>query len=142
MTKRERLLRAMNGEEVDRIPVAPRIWRYRETFRTPGGTLRNKIVRADAGSEYGISPSIERIEPLIKSAQDIDLLPYLLPEPQRVREHFAMMHAKKQEIGDEGILVYRPSLGVDHIVVEALGVQEALISSTNTAGSRDTASYT
>ena len=190
LTPRERLLRAIAGEPVDRIPIAPRIWRYSlskgttdldlaneldfellelgggglttpfddercdavsglipdvnievvsrrdgaktyytRRFATPGGTLTDAIVRPDPGGAYGIQPSIERIEPPVKSASDVELLRYLLPDPRLIRANFPAVQEREKTIGDRGLIGYRPSRGVDHIVVDSLGIENALISS-------------
>ena len=164
MTSRERLLCAIRGDEVDRIPVSPRIWRYglwkgkselelsRElgfdlfvfgtgglatpfsdsfceltgdlvpnvkiettkrrknsktfvsrTFRTPGGTLHDEIVKPDANREYGISPNHEWLEPLVKSDDDVELIRYLLPEPKLVRRNFPGAHALVRRSGPRAL---------------------------------------
>ncbi|MCD4824114.1 MAG: hypothetical protein K8S55_05865 [Phycisphaerae bacterium] len=188
MTSRERLLAAIDGREVDRIPVSPRIWRYglwkksskialaREfdfdlfefgvgglstplndplcqivkpmlpdvrieirtdrtdqkvtadrTFHTPGGVLHDVIVIPDAGGEYGIGPNPLWLEPLVKTAEDVERLPYILPAPEYVKDNFDSTRELEKQIGDNGLVAFRSGTGVDQIAVDALGVAQAMM---------------
>ncbi|MCK4627221.1 MAG: hypothetical protein KAV00_18050, partial [Phycisphaerae bacterium] len=98
-------------------------------FITQAGTLRDIIVQADPGGEYDISPNHHWLEPLIKTSDDVELLPYLLPEPALVRNKFDSVRRLQDEIGDAGLVAFRPMIGVDNLVVDALGVTNALIAS-------------
>ena len=98
-------------------------------FRTPAGTLNDIIVQPDPGGEYGIDPNHHWLEPLIKTSDDVELLPYLLPDPALVRNKFDSVRRLQDEIGDAGLVAFRPMMGVDHVVVDALGVANALITS-------------
>jgi hypothetical protein len=99
----------------------------RRTFHTPGGVLHDTIVKPDPGGQYGISPNHEWLEPLVKTADDLELLPYLLPDPAYVRQGFAAMHEQEEQIGEEGLVAYRPITGVDQVVVDAVGPVQALM---------------
>ncbi|MCK4626784.1 MAG: hypothetical protein KAV00_15845 [Phycisphaerae bacterium] len=98
-------------------------------FRTPAGTLRDSIVQPDAGVGYGIAPNHEWLEPLVKTSDDVELLPYLLPEPALVRNNFDSVRRLQDRTGDAGLVAFRPMIGVDHLVVDALGVANAMIAS-------------
>jgi len=188
MTSRERLLSAIEGEPVDRIPVSPRIWRYalwkkcsklelarrfdfdyfefgtgplgtplsdvycetvesllpevkidvrkqrqenkteiERTFHTPGGELHDLLVQPDAGGEYGIGPNPEWKEPLVKTDQDVERLAHLLPESRHVKDNFPSAYELEAEVGDAGLAAFRPTVGVDQVVVDALGPARAMI---------------
>lgn len=101
----------------------------RRTFHTPGGVLRDIAVQPDRGGEFGICPNPDWVEPLVKTADDVELLPYLLPDPEFVKEGFSQLRELEQEIGDRGLVANRPTMGVDQFVVDALGPMQALISS-------------
>ncbi len=189
MTSRQRLLAAIDGEPVDRIPVAPRVWRYavskglsevtlprtlghdaivfpgglgnpinsgpaedyaellddvqietrkerqgaktviERTFRTPAGALHDKIVQPDAGGEYGVSPNAEWLEPLVKTAEDAECVPYLLPDARHAKPGLAHAREMEAELGDYGVAALRPTIGIDNLVVDLLGTQGALVAS-------------
>ena len=195
MTSKERLLAAIDGKPVDRIPVSPRVWRFalgknasqvdlarkydfdllycdpgvfnasdqvlmtpvqdilcetsdtklpditvdikkeregkkiraERTIRTPGGILNDIVLIPDTGSEYGINPDPHFLEPLVKNEDDVELLPYLLPRPELVRTRFPVERALERDIGDTGLISFRPTIGVDEMVVNTLGVTQSLI---------------
>ncbi len=99
----------------------------RRKFHTPGGVLKDFIVQPDSGDVYGIGAVQEWKEPIIKKVEDIDLLPYLLPDPCNVEKYMAPKKRLEQEIGEDGLVCFRPAHGVDEVVVDALGVEQALI---------------
>lgn len=185
----ERLLRAMRGEQLDRIPNAPRIaaWLaeylggagpqehlqlaqeveydplycigggprnyiysadgdYRDLDRitvtvtrerqaaadivtreiqTPAGRLRDCYKLGHPGPVYGISPNPYRIEHLLKQPADLEKLRFLMPAP----EADDYLHAARlqEQVGDAMLVELRPTLGADHYLVDALGIDNAMV---------------
>ena len=99
---------------------------YRQ-FHTPGGKLNDVILNPDPGGEYGIKPNHEWLEPLLKTKEDIELLGYLLPDPKYAEANLAAARKLDREIGDRGLVAYRPSTGVDEYALSALGPEQAMV---------------
>lgn len=106
-----------------------RMTRIERTIRTPGGALHDVLMQPDAGVEFGISPNPEWHEPLVKTRADAELLPYLFPDPRRLRPRFADVRRLEAEVGAAGFVAIRPTIGPDHMTVDALGVEQALVAS-------------
>lgn len=98
-------------------------------FHTPAGPLHDIIVKGEPGTEYGVSPNHEWIEPLVKTPADVERLQHLLPAPSLVERCFQQAHNLERAVGETGLVAYRPTVGVDQIVVDALGVERAMIAS-------------
>ena len=189
MTPRQRMLAAIEGNEVDTIPVAPRIWRYcvwkklsdlefarrfgcelivypravinavsdcpaerlgeilpdvkvdlvqrregaatrvERTFHTPAGILHDVYVQPDPGGEYGVAPNCHWIEHLVKTRQDVERIPYLLPPTELVEKNLASTRDFERQMGEAGIVAYRPTVAPDAILVDAMGLENALVAS-------------
>ncbi len=99
------------------------------TFFTPAGKLHDVMIQADGRGEYGISPNPEWREPLVKDVEDIEKLRYLLPHPGKIGPQLEGAKKMEAEIGDMGILAFRPTIGPDNMVLDALGTQRALTAS-------------
>jgi uroporphyrinogen-III decarboxylase len=112
--------------EIDREEIESVI-HARRKFHTPGGVLEDYIVQPMDDETYGVGAVQEWKEPIIKSASDVELLPYLLPDPIHIRDQFPSVHRIEEELGDGGIFSYRPAHGVDEVVVDAIGPENALI---------------
>ena len=56
----------------------------RRTFETPTGPLCDETFLAPPGREYGVSPSPVKREHLIKDADDLERLRYVLPIPRQL----------------------------------------------------------
>lgn len=99
--------------------------RVERRIRTPRGELSDVMLHPRPGREYGISPNPEKIEPILKSEDDLARISYLLPDPRRfAASSYGLIEAA---IGEEGFLEVRPHLGVDHLLVDALGITQSLI---------------
>jgi uroporphyrinogen decarboxylase len=70
------------------------------TFHTPAGPLSDCTRIPPARREYGIDPNPVKLEYLVKSPEDLERLPYLLPEP--VRNYDAYL-AREKTLGDRGL---------------------------------------
>lgn len=98
---------------------------FYRTIHTPAGVLTDRVVKARPGRAYGISPNPEKREPLIKDRSDLDKLRYLLPDPATVS---LGDYADVVEIvGDRGLVEIRPHAGVDHILVDTMRIDNAMI---------------
>lgn len=98
---------------------------YERTFSTPGGRLHDALLQADGGREYGIGPNPEIREPLVKSLADAQLLHYLLPGPQGLGLEW--LAQTEREVGEEALVIFRTSPGVDHAIIDALGFAQAMV---------------
>ena len=97
----------------------------RRIVKTPAGDCSDMMVYPPAGREYGIAPNPEKIEPLIKSEKDLDKVKWLLPEPKR----FSLVNYNiiDDVIGENGMMEVRPHRGVDHLLVDSLGLVNSLL---------------
>jgi len=102
---------------------------YERTIRTPDGPLHDVLIKPDPGGEYGIAPNPEWREPLCKTADDVELLRHLLPDPRFARPSIERTLVLDREVGEAGLVSFRPSPGPDHVVVDALGPEQALVAS-------------
>ena len=188
LSVRERLLRAMRGEELDRIPNAPRIWSWlieylggqgvaehvrlaqempydpmlavggelpnliyadggygrlkdvsvsvtRERgpdfeivarrISTPAGELSDRYKLGDPQSVYGTGSNPHRIEHLVEQRSDLERLRYLMPEPEAA--DFAHVAREEESVRDSALVQVRPSWGVDHDFVDAIGINNCMI---------------
>jgi len=96
----------------------------RRTFHTPAGTLSDAVRIPPAGDVWGISPNPSITEHLVKTAEDLDRLRYLLPP--LIRGHDAY-HRAVEAVGDRGLVelyVYGP---LDCRAGDARGMQQLMI---------------
>lgn len=70
------------------------------TFHTPAGPLSDCTRIPPARREYGISPNPVKVEHLVKSPEDLDRLPYLLPAPARNYDAYL---EREKILGDRGL---------------------------------------
>ena len=192
MTSRERVLKSLNHQEPDKVPIAPRmhLWstevygdynwlrqlklqnefgmdplievsfhspayirqpfsgdytdldgvavdiqvenngdinRVERTFQTPGGILHDVIDLPHRRSRYGLSPSPIIHEPLVKNAEDVDRLPFILPDPSKFnKQNFPEMI---EMIGERGLLEVHPTPGQSAPTMSsAMGMENAMTS--------------
>ncbi|MBN2558835.1 MAG: hypothetical protein JXB33_08795 [Clostridia bacterium] len=95
-------------------------------FHTPAGMLREIMAVPDRSDRaYGIMPNPHLVEPLIKDRSDMEKARYLMIE----RKHFPEPHFLKtvEEVGEEGIVHHRICAGVDDMLVNSLGLVNALM---------------
>ena len=187
LTSRERLLRTIRHEEVDRIAVSPRYfdWLYgtqgcecvlhclwmkeqyahdlmipygpplhnyllnyagpyndlegveaeiqtqragealkvRRRFKTPAGELTAARSVSLPGS-VSVFPHIS--EPLVKDREDLEAIGYLLQPPDQVV--IADIPLLRRLVGDDGLLTVYAAHGPDQFLMDAVGVEAALLS--------------
>jgi uroporphyrinogen decarboxylase len=70
------------------------------TFHTPAGPLSDCTRIPPARREYGISPNPVKLEHLVKSPEDLDRLPYLLPRPVVNYDPYL---GREKALGDRGL---------------------------------------
>ena len=97
---------------------------YRK-IKTLAGELSDTMVYAPEGGAYGIKPNPEKIDPLLKSKEDLEKIKYILPEPTK----FIDVNYERIDkvIGDRGFLAVAPYNGVDHLLVDSMGIVNALM---------------
>ena len=100
---------------------------YRRTFETPDGTLSDvtQWSRPDAG--YGDGPNPHRVEPLVKSLDDLAALAHLYPAPRR--DVLAEIPLVIAEAGDRAVVAAYDCTHVGGWGVESLGPENMLIAS-------------
>ncbi len=100
------------------------VW-YHRTFHTPAGTIRDVIQwpRPDIG--YGDGPNPHRVEPLIKTREDLDCLSFLYPEPRR--DLLADIPLLLEDIGDRAVVAASDNTHIGGWGLEVLGVEDRLI---------------
>jgi uroporphyrinogen decarboxylase len=106
-------------EQRDGVPYC------RRTVTTPAGELTDTMCYPPAGKEYGILPDPEKREFLIKDEDDIEKIPYLLPDPSRFT--YRGIDEIKREVGERTLLQMRPLKGVDHLLIDSMGLTNAML---------------
>ncbi len=186
LTSKERLLRAIRHQEVDRVPISPRYFDYlvgvkgcecvhhclwmaeqyehdlmpiheprqnnyllhhrgpyndlpgvtvnmemkdgeetitvRRRFKTPAGILTDTRLVTKPGSVIDYD---HIIEPLVKNRSDLDKIPFLLPSPDEA--YVGDIPFLQKTIGEKGILMVNATHGVDQFMMDALGVEQAMM---------------
>ena len=186
LISRERILRAIRHEEVDRVPISPRCGDYlynargcecvlhylwmadqfdqdimmvynpdqnnyllhhvgpyndlpdvavemetedtgntltvRRKFKTPAGILQDtrSVVRPGSSIQFD-----HVIEAPVKNRSDLDKISYLLPSPDEA--YIGDIPLIREAIGDRGVVTVRATQGVDQLLMDSLGVQNALM---------------
>ena len=188
LTSRERILRTLRRQEVDRVPISPRYFDYlvgvhgcdcvhhclwwRDTcfdhdlmpiyqpryhnylldhqgpyndlpevsidvqiadpgggvidvhrrFTTPAGVLEDRRSVVKPGSAVVFAHIIEAP---VKDRRDLDKIRFLLPSPEQ--SYIGDVPLLQNTIGDRGVLLFSATQGVDQFLMDALGVERALI---------------
>ena len=186
LTSKERLIRAIKHQDVDRVPISPRYFDYllgvegcscvhhciwmagqyehdlmptyippqnnyllhhvgayndlagvavsietqnsgeaiivERTFKTPAGALRDVRSVVKPGSPVQFDHIIEAP---VKNRNDLDKVRFLLPPPDDA--YIGEIPLLKEAIGDRGTLLVKATQGVDQMLMDALGVQHALL---------------
>jgi uroporphyrinogen-III decarboxylase len=97
----------------------------RRKIHTPCGILEDVMVYPPAGKEYGIAPNSEKVEPLIKTSDDLEKIKYLLPNPRMFK--LTNYELVDKVIGENGFLQVRSHMGVDHLLVDSIGFTNSLL---------------
>ena len=194
MTSKERLLRTLRREEVDRVPISPRYFDYlrgvygcnvdrmrvcvqhciwwrdnhfdhdlmpiyqplhhnylldhtgpyddlpdvsvemtikdtggetvevHRRFTTPAGILTDRRSVTKPGSVVAF-PHI--IEAPVKDRSDLEKIAFLVPSPEQ--SYIGDVPLMQEAVGDKGLLLFSPTQGVDQFLLDALGVENALL---------------
>jgi uroporphyrinogen-III decarboxylase len=95
------------------------------TIRTPKGELYDRIEYAPNDPLFGLGPNPEKVVGLVKTMDDLEKMAYLLPDPKKFsNSNFKLVD---KALGDNGIVEVRPHIGVDHLLVDSLGFENALM---------------
>ena len=74
---------------------------------------------------FGLGPNPEKAVGLVKTIDDLEKMAYLLPDPEKFcNSNFSLVD---KALGDNGIVEIRPHSGVDHLLVDSLGFENALM---------------
>ncbi len=95
------------------------------TYDTPAGQLREVLAIPPGGREYGIAPNPHYIEYMVKDRNDLNKMNYLLLD----KKYFPKGNLKviDESIGQEGMYMFRPHSGVDHMLADSIGVLNMLM---------------
>ena len=94
----------------------------KRTFKTPAGNLTDRRTATRPGSPVLFD---HITEPLIKNRSDAEKVRFLLPAPDEA--YIGEIPLLQQAVGDRGILLVRATQGVDQFVMDALGVENAML---------------
>ncbi|MDA1349833.1 MAG: hypothetical protein O3A47_13360, partial [Chloroflexi bacterium] len=92
----------------------------RRTFHTPAGDLHDVRAATRPGSPVNFDHVVEA---LVKNAGDLEKVRFLLPTPQQA--FLGEIPLLRQAIGDRGLLLVRPTQGVDQFLMDSLGIENA-----------------
>ncbi len=92
----------------------------RRRFDTPAGPLTDEVYYAPPGFEYGIAPSLVWREHMIKGPEDLDKLPYVLPDPSR--PSLGQYREIERIVGDRGLVELTMSPPLDHFLGDLRGL--------------------
>ncbi len=99
----------------------------RRTFHTPAGTVTDVTKFPPPGRrEYGISPNPIRTEYLIKKPEDIECIPYILPD--RRRTDFSGANSQKEKLGEQGLCMINIFSPLCHGAGDVYPMTELMIS--------------
>jgi len=94
-------------------------------LKTPAGELTDGFLIAPSGREYGISPNPHRFEYAVKELEDVEKIRYLLPNPTRdILNNYDRLVG---EVGERGLVEVRPTIGADHLLVDAYGMANSMV---------------
>ena len=93
-------------------------------FHTPAGDLSDRTKIPPSGREYGVSPNAIKTEHLVKDAEDLERLAYILPEVHTNFEHY---DAAKEIVGDRGVVMVCIRSCLDHNAGQARDTQDLMV---------------
>ena len=94
------------------------------TFHTPAGSLSDVTRIPPPRPEYGVSPNPYKVEHLVKTAGDLETLPYLLPP---VNGDFGHVRAAAAELGDRGLIMVCVRSALDHQAGWARAIEDLMV---------------
>jgi uroporphyrinogen decarboxylase len=93
-------------------------------FHTPAGDLSDRTRIPPSGGEYGISPNPIKTEYVVKSADDLPALNYMLA-PSNTR--YDCLHEAKEQIGQRGVTMVCIRSALDHNAGYARDMQDLMM---------------
>jgi uroporphyrinogen decarboxylase len=94
------------------------------TFHTPGGPLTDKVKIPPPRSRWGMAPDPVIVEHLVKTREDFDRLPYLLPP---VATDMSEYHRCEEIIGDRGVTELYVLGPLDQRAADARGMEQLMM---------------
>jgi len=93
-------------------------------FHTPAGDLSDRTKIPPSGREYGVSPNAIKTEHLVKDAEDLERLAYILP---KISTNFDYYHQAKEVVGDRGVVMVCIRSCLDHNAGQARDMQDLMV---------------
>ena len=113
----------LEGVQVEvEITNEPKRTMVRRRFNTPAGELTDLRQIPREGSLIGFD---HMIEALVKKREDLEKIPFLLPNPKTAYLGDVML--VQEMVGDQGLVECRPTQGTDQFLVDAVGVEGAFL---------------
>jgi len=96
------------------------------TFRTPAGTLRDRLCVPPAGDRrFGIAPNPFRTEHLVKSRADLDAVRYLLPDPRRA--NLSPYFRQVEQCGENAWVQLNIHSALNHRAGEMMSTEDLMV---------------
>ena len=96
--------------------------KVRRRFTTPAGVLTDTRTVVKPGSTIVFAHVIEAP---VKDRRDLEKIRFLLPAPDQ--SYLGDLPLLQAEVGDRGVLLFSATQGVDQLLMDALGVEHALL---------------
>lgn len=97
----------------------------RRKFNTPAGALTDEKLVPPKGGAFGIAPNPENTEWLLKDENDLEKIKWLLPDPNS--SDYKSIGQALAAVGDRALVAARPCLGSDALLLQAMGVENAMV---------------
>jgi uroporphyrinogen decarboxylase len=94
-------------------------------IRTPMGDLSDKIEQMRGGGIYGVDPTPVIKEPLLKGPEDLEKLPYLFPDPDRL--DLGDIGEMIRMAGERGLVEVQIDSAVDQRAGDAYGLANLMM---------------
>ena len=108
--------------EIETKDTGADVVEVRRRFHTPAGILTDRRSVTRPGDASGFEHILEGP---VKDRSDLEKIRFMLPSPKGA--YLGHIRILQEAIGDKGILLVSATQGVDQLLVDALGFQNALI---------------
>jgi len=97
----------------------------KKRFQTPAGVLTEVKKVPPPGGVFGTAPNPETVEWLLKTPEDIVKIGFLLPDPARAGGR--VFSEMTEGVGERGLVELRPTVGSDGLLLQAMGMENAMV---------------
>jgi uroporphyrinogen decarboxylase len=101
--------------------------RIRRIFQTPAGDLRDEIEILPQHSDYGIDPTPTILEPLFKEDRDLDVIPLLFPDPNKL--NMVDLSEIIETVNERGLIEVQIDSAIDQRAGDLMGMTELMMAS-------------